>query len=102
MKKQYRNIKFAIEDGEVFDGFFPTDLSNEPFNGYWNGWLCPYVDEQTHDKIISMMMNCLDSFEALPEEYEDLKYYIDMKPNEDGLYYWGGCYIWTEVEDEAR
>tara|TARA_Y100000114_G_C11647686_1_gene272546 strand:+ start:84 stop:404 length:321 start_codon:yes stop_codon:yes gene_type:complete len=98
MKKEYRKLNFAIEDGQVFEGYQPVDLSNEPFRGYWNGWLCPYVDAKTHDKICAYLMDNLDSFDAIPSEYDDLKSFIDAKPNKDGLYYWGGCYIWSEVK----
>lgn len=99
MKREYRKLSFAIEDGQVFEGYHPVDLSTEPLGGYWNGWLCPYVDAETHDKIIAYLMDNLDSFDAIPSEYEDLKSFIDAKPNEDGLYYWGGCYIWSEVKE---
>jgi len=94
-KREYRKLNFAIEDGQVFEGYQPVDLSNEPFHGYWNGWLCPYVDAKTHDKICAYLMDDISSDDL---EYDDLKSYIDAKPNKDGLYYWGGCYIWTEVK----
>lgn len=83
--------KFAIEDGQVFDGWY------NPEHKYWNGWLNPYVNEETHKQITEFMKQGLTEYEPIPEEYEDLKYYMDAEPNNQGLYYWGGCYIWSEV-----
>ena len=103
MKKQYRKIKFAIEDLRVFDGFMPLDLANEPFNGYWNGWLCPYVDEATHKELVQWMIDGVKGREEEEADFlEDLKHYADQEPNQDGLYYWGGCWIWDEVKDVPR
>lgn len=85
--------KFAIEDGQVFTGWY------NPTNKYWNGWLNPYVNAETHDAIIAYMMDGLDTRHAVDSgEYDDLKEMIDATPNEDGLYFWGCCYIWSEVE----
>jgi hypothetical protein len=100
MKQLYRHVVFAVEDERRFEGFMPQDLRNEPFGGYWNGWLCPYVNEETHKEILQYMK---ESVVGIDESWcegflEDLQYYEESKPNADGLYYWGGCYIWSEVD----
>tara|TARA_B100000963_G_C22245248_1_gene501775 strand:+ start:122 stop:538 length:417 start_codon:yes stop_codon:yes gene_type:complete len=86
LETKYRKIKFSIFDAEeVFIGYFPIDLSKEPFNGYWNGWLCPYVLKHEDERISNWFA----------EEY-GIETYRNSKPNEHGLYYWGGCYTWEE------
>jgi len=80
-----RAVKFAIEDEKVFKGFV---------YGYWNGWLCPLVTESVHKQIIKFM----DEPDLDEDQREALDYYANQEPNEDGLYDWGGCYIWEEVK----
>lgn len=102
MERKYRKIKFAIEaEDRVFNGFMPLDLKNEPFGGYWNGWLCPYVDGPTHMEIIAYLREGVMGREE--EEEEFLEYLAEVagkKPNADGLYYWGGWLVWDEVEQD--
>ena len=99
MTKLYRHCKFTIDGETIFEGFMPQDLTKEPFGGYWNGWLCPYVNKEQHDKICQYFMQELDSRTADPEEYEEIKAFIDIPPNDDGLIYIGGGFVWSEVEE---
>jgi hypothetical protein len=99
MTKLYRHCKFSIDGETIFEGFMPLDLTKEPFGGYWNGWLCPYVNAEQHDKICKYFMEELDSRTAEPEEYEEINAFVEMEPNEDGLIYIGGGFVWSEVEE---
>ena len=103
MTKLYRHCKFTIDGETIFEGFMPLDLTKEPFGGYWNGWLCPYVNKEQHGKICQYFIQDLDSRPAEPEEYEEIKAFIDIPidnpPNDDGLIYIGGCFVWSEVEE---
>lgn len=84
--------KFTIENLEIFEGFF------NPNHKYWNGWLNPYVTAETHKKICKFVLEGLT--EENRENYSDCLEYANMKPNAEGLYYWGGCFIWEEIEEE--
>ena len=95
LETKYRKIKFSIfdaENEETFTGYFPIDLSKEAFNGYWNGWLCPYVLKHEHERIF----NWFAEETPEPESLEDIEAYGNATPNKHGLYYWGGCYTWEE------
>jgi len=98
----YRQIKFAIEDGKVWEGYLPLDLSEALFGGYWNGWLCPYVDEETHQEMLKAWKEEIESLALhtwadTQEMLDDLEY-ISTTKNTDGLYSWGGFYIFSEVK----
>ena len=84
--------KFAIEDGQTFEGFYNPD------NKYWNGWLNPYVNAETHDKICSYFMDGLDSMPADDDAYDDVEALVNMKPDANGLYFVGMGWIWAEVK----
>ena len=90
--------KFAIEDGQVFEGFYNPD------NKYWNGWLNPIVTKEVADAIASMMRSELEAWspsdiEEQREELEESLTWILNSPREDGLYYFGSCWIWSEVKE---
>ena len=73
-----------------FVGYF------DPQNKYWNGWLNPYVTEEVHQKIVKSVLRGLtpDNF----RQYDDALAYASMRPDEGGLYYWGGCFCWDLAE----
>ena len=119
LETKYRKIKFSVfdaEDGETFTGYFPIDLSKDPFNGYWNGWLCPYVLKHEHERIYNWFAEETPEPQSLEDDgeesflldvlqgrrrvflvgVEDIEAYRNDEPNKHGLYYWGSGYVWKE------
>ena len=86
--------QFAIEDGQVFDGWYNPD------NKYWNGWLNPYVTKETLEMILASLFGWHPDDE-LPEPTDEnwsMFELLESEPNVDGLYYIGSGFIWSEVE----
>ena len=86
----------------VFQKYTKTHISNlsnkkkiQAFNGYWNGWLCPYVLRHEHERIY----NWFAEETPEPQSLEEIEAYRNAKPNEHGLYYWGACYTWEEYKE---
>ena len=87
MENPFFYTKFGLydEDTPIYEGFFVP-------NNRWNGWLQPFVNEETFKKIIK---------DILPTDYldeEDQSYWEDFKnqkPNKFGLYdvSWGICWM---------
>ena len=99
--------KFAIEDDKVFQGFY--DKSNK----YWNGWLNPYVTDEVRKEILEyycppklrdeLLEKRKEAFvtEDFDEENPWLEYW-DIEPDKKtGLFYFGGMFIWEEVEEKV-
>tara|TARA_R110002020_G_scaffold319595_1_gene535504 strand:- start:334 stop:786 length:453 start_codon:yes stop_codon:yes gene_type:complete len=106
LETKYRKIKFCIfdvEDGEAFTGYHPIKEAHEhlPKNHirraqvYWNNWLCPYVLKHEHDRLY----NWFTEETPEPQSLEEIEAYRNAKPNEHGLYYWGGGYTWEEHKE---
>ncbi len=83
--------KFQFEDLEVFEGFYHPD------NKYWNGWLNPYVDAETHRKVSAFLLQGMT--EENKEDYTEALEYAEMEPEENGFYFWGMCWCWDEVTE---
>ena len=98
LKKFLVPCKFAIEDDKVFEGFY--DKSNK----YWNGWLNPYVKMKfgniIEDELLEKRKEAFVT-EDFDEENPWLEYW-DIEPDKKtGLFYFGGLFIWEEVEEKV-
>ena len=82
--------KFTLEDSQVFEGWF------NPESKYWNGWLNPYVNEETFHIILASLFGWHPDDGASYAD-ETLEQLLEIKPNDDGLYYLGHGFIWSEA-----
>lgn len=97
-----RKFNFAIEDGEVFNGY--------TYNEHWNGWDVPYGTKEVVEKIIDVF-----ELEDIHYDSENDQYFCKMQDEdeqecfaegigicntEDGfkhLYRLGNGWVWDEV-----
>jgi hypothetical protein len=92
-----------FESKVCFDDYYEkenTDLLYDcyidPNNNGWNGWACPFLNQENYDKFIkNMNLNYCDD----PEFIEEIKSYKSANINGMTLYSMGGSLCWN-IEDD--
>jgi hypothetical protein len=72
----------------------------------WNGWARPWFTKSVRDQFLSYYSNPNNYLDQASQEAfaitEWLSDYENIKPNEDGLYNFGGSLCWEEYTEEQR
>ena len=98
--------KFAIEDDQIFEGFYNPD------DKYWNGWLNPIVTEDVLLQVLEYYTSTHTDCDGYDQSDFDPKDFIDgiykcawheyllsyQETKKQDLYNLGHMWIWSEVE----
>lgn len=104
-----RKTRFAIEDGEIYEGF--------TFNQYWNGWEMPMFEKEIAEKILKELTDSSDSWQAKydsetdtfifkfeDDDCEDIEKGRDILGEDGNIHHvydiGAGSWIWSEVEED--